>query len=161
MSKGEEMLTEAEQHELHRLTCLAREANGVGPLLLSPELCRTAQEKADDHAALKYWGHVNPHGILHANNILKIPGTTRGGENLHFPRAVYDKPPAVITDRLKDQLFQPEATMKQWILSPPHRAALFHAGYTHVGFGRAYAFDLFGDGMPCCVVVQHFATIKG
>jgi uncharacterized protein YkwD len=115
-----------------------REANGLAPLVLNPELTQAAQMKAQDMFAKDYWAHVSPDGTTPWVWIRKAGyNYLYAGENL---ARGFDSSQAVVT---------------AWMNSPEHRANLLSPNYTDIGFA-VQAGSL--TGTQTTLVVQEFGS---
>jgi hypothetical protein len=124
--------------DLLKYTNLQREANGLAPLTLNPELTHAAQLKANDMFAKDYWAHVSP------------DGTT---------------PWVWIRDSGYDYLYAGENLARgfttssdvvtAWMNSPEHRANMLSPNYTDIGFAVA---DGTLTGTQTTLVVQEFGS---
>jgi hypothetical protein len=124
--------------DLLKYTNLEREANGLAPLNLNPELTHAAQLKAKDMFAKDYWAHVSPDGTTpwvwirdSGYNYLYA------GENL---ARGFDSSSDVVT---------------AWMNSPEHRANLLSPNYTDIGFAVQ---DGTLTGTETTLVVQEFGS---
>lgn len=119
-------------------TNLEREANGLAPLSLNPDLTKAAQLKAKDMFAKDYWAHVSPDGTTpwvwirdSGYNYLYA------GENL---ARGFDSSSDVVT---------------AWMNSPEHRANLLSPNYTDIGFAVQSGML---TGTDTTLVVQEFGS---
>lgn len=124
--------------QLLEYTNLEREANGLPPLTLNPELTHAAQLKAKDMFAKDYWAHVSPDGTTpwvwirdSGYNYLYA------GENL---ARGFDSSQDVVT---------------AWMNSPEHRANLLSPNYTDIGFAVQTGTL---TGTETTLVVQEFGS---
>lgn len=108
-----------------------RKAKGLEPLALNAKLNHSAQAKADDLVAKRYWSHTSPDGTQPWTFIEKAGyAYSKAGENLAKCYA------------------SPRALVQAWIASPEHEAVL-RGNYADVGFGAAKKDN-------CNYVVGHF-----
>jgi len=124
--------------DLLKYTNLQREANGLPPLTLNPELTHAAQLKANDMFAKDYWAHVSP------------DGTT---------------PWVWIRDSGYDYLYAGENLARgftsssdvvtAWMNSPEHRANMLSPNYTDIGFAIQSGTL---TGTDTTLVVQEFGS---
>lgn len=124
--------------QLLEYTNLEREANGLPPLTLNPDLNHAAQLKAKDMFAKDYWAHVSPDGTTpwvwirdSGYNYLYA------GENL---ARGFDASNDVVT---------------AWMNSPEHRANLLSPNYTDIGFAVQTGTL---TGTETTLVVQEFGS---
>lgn len=124
--------------DLLRYTNINREANGLPPLNLNPELTHAAQLKAKDMFAKDYWAHVSPDGTT-PWVFIKNAGYNYlyAGENL---ARGFTTSSDVVT---------------AWMNSPEHRANLLSPNYTDVGFAVATGTL---TGSDTTLVVQEFGS---
>lgn len=114
-----------------------RVEKGVHPLIHSPELDKSAQEKADDMATRHYFDHVSPDGVKGWTLISKyLHPTTRRSENL------------TICPDSNLRAFQ------NWSNSPAHYQGMIDPTVTLYGEGKAW-----DDEEGCTVFVNHFAGV--
>ncbi len=119
-------------------TNLEREANGLPPLNLNPELTQAAQMKAQDMFAKDYWAHVSPDGTTPWYWI-KDAGYNYlyAGENL---ARGFNSSSAVVD---------------AWMNSPEHRANMLSPHYTDIGFAVQSGVL---TGTQTTLVVQEFGS---
>jgi cysteine-rich secretory family protein len=124
--------------QLLQYTNLEREANGLAPLTLNPDLTKAAQMKANDMFAKDYWAHVSPDGTTPWVWIRKSGyNYLYAGENL---ARGFDSSSDVVT---------------AWMNSPEHRANLLSPNYTDIGFAVQTG-SL--TGTDTTLVVQEFGS---
>ena len=104
-----------------------RRRNGLDPLARSDILNDMAQRHSDDMAERDFFGHDTPDGITVADRALAA-GYKYG----------------VISENLAAGLRRPEAVVRGWIRSEPHRLAMLDENITEAGAG--YTFVPFDDG---------------
>jgi len=124
--------------DLLKYTNLQREANGLAPLTLNPELTHAAQLKAKDMFAKDYWAHVSPDGTtpwvwIHDSGYDYL----YAGENL---ARGFTSSSDVVT---------------AWMNSPEHRANMLSPNYTDIGFAIQ---DGTLTGTQTTLVVQEFGS---
>jgi uncharacterized protein YkwD len=124
--------------DLLRYTNLQREAKGLAPLTMNPELTHAAQLKAKDMFAKDYWAHVSPDGTtpwvwIHESGYDYL----YAGENL---ARGFSSSSDVVT---------------AWMNSPEHRANMLSPNYTDIGFAVA---DGTLTGTQTTLVVQEFGS---
>ncbi len=124
--------------DLLKYTNLQREAKGLAPLNLNPELTRAAQMKAKDMFAKDYWAHVSPDGTTPWVWI-KDSGYEYlyAGENL---ARGFTSSSDVVT---------------AWMNSPEHRANMLSPNYTDIGFAIQSGTL---TGTDTTLVVQEFGS---
>lgn len=124
--------------DLLKYTNLQREANGLPPLTLNPELTHAAQMKANDMFAKDYWAHVSPDGTTPWVWI-KDSGYDYlyAGENL---ARGFTTSSDVVT---------------AWMNSPEHRSNMLSPNYTDIGFAIE---DGTLTGTQTTLVVQEFGS---
>jgi len=124
--------------DLLKDTNVDREAHGLAPLVLNPELTQAAQNKAKDMFAKDYWAHVSPDGTTPWVWI-RAAGYNYlyAGENL---ARGFDSSDAVVT---------------AWMNSPEHRANLLSSNYTDIGFAIQSGIL---TGTQTTLVVQEFGS---
>jgi len=124
--------------QLLEYTNLEREANGLAPLNLNPELTKAAQMKANDMFANDYWAHVSPSGITPWVWIRKAGyNYLYAGENL--ARGFYSSSDVITA----------------WMNSPEHRANMLSPNYTDIGFAVESGTL---TGTETTLVVQEFGS---
>lgn len=95
-----------------------RATNGVGQLSPNAMLMKSAQAKADDMCAKKYWSHDTPDGKKFYDWIIEAGYHYRlSGENL--ARDCGDN-----------------RCMELWLNSPTHKDVMLDPGYREIGVGR-------------------------
>lgn len=116
-----------------------RAEKGVHLLIHSPELDKSAQEKADDMASNHYFDHVSPDGVRGINIIPNyLPQATRGSENLAYCGKNDNNTGA----------------FDLWLNSPAHYQGMIDPTVTLYGEGKAW-----DDEKGCTVFVNHFANV--
>jgi Cysteine-rich secretory protein family len=119
-------------------TNIQREAHGLAPLVLNPELTNAAQMKANDMFAKDYWAHVSPNGTTPWVWIRDAGyNYLYAGENL---ARGFDTSQAVVT---------------AWMNSPEHRANMLSPNYTDIGFAVESGTL---TGSQTTLVVQEFGS---
>lgn len=112
-----------------------REKAGLKPLVRDTRLDATAQARADDMVARKYFSHNDP--VTGENLVNILNGQKQCASSSENIAANLTKTPN------KDN----EETVESWMNSTAHRDALLRADYTHTGVA------VNGDK-----IVQHFCT---
>jgi uncharacterized protein YkwD len=116
-----------------------RVEKGVAPLTHTPELDKSAQEKANDLATRHYFEHVSPDGVRGWTLISKyLDSTTRRSENL-----------AICGDNDNNR-----GAFKLWLNSPAHYQGMIDPTVTLYGEGKAWDSE-----KHCTVYVNHFAAV--
>ena len=119
-------------------TNVARVANNVPPLQVSPILARVAQEKVDDMVANNYFAHTSPQGLTPWHWFQNVGyDFTYAGENL----AVDFSDSQDVTDA--------------WLNSPEHRANIMDTNFTQVGIAIASGTY---EGRPVVFVAEEFGA---
>jgi uncharacterized protein YkwD len=112
---------------------------GVAPLTHTPELDKSAQEKADNLASNHYFGHVSPQGVRGIDIIPKyLTQAKKGSENL-----------AICGDNDNNR-----GAFKLWLNSPAHYQGMIDPTVTLYGEGKAWDSE-----KHCTVYVNHFAAV--
>lgn len=112
-----------------------RAKHGLGPLIESQELNRTAGNKADDLGNLNYWSHSRPNGEDFSEAIYRvIPRGTFVGENLSKCHT------------------SNQQAINSWVNSPTHLENILRAEFTKTGFQTFYDEDI-----QCNILVNHFS----
>lgn len=120
---------------------------GVAPLALSPELNRSAQEKADDMKVRNYYTHISPDGVRGYELIYKyMPKHTlaHASENLHN----------LCHGETADRV------VESFMNSPAHKEAMLDKRYALAGLGVVADTSKPGDRYCTGFVVQHFVQPK-
>ncbi len=115
---------ETAEREVLTQTNLERAKIGLKPLLLEPRLSAAARLHALEMAQKNYFAHTSPTPNLRTptDRVNKAGSLDWGaGENIAFN----EEPAAKVGATL----------MRQWMTSPPHRASILDASYTHIGVG--------------------------
>ena len=115
-----------------------REANGLAPLVLNPELTKAAQMKAQDMFAKDYWAHVSPDGTTPWVWIRK------SGYNYLYAG-----------ENLARGFDSSDSVLNAWMNSPEHRANLLSPNYTDIGFAVQSGML---TGTDTTLVVQEFGS---
>lgn len=116
-----------------------RASKGVAPLTASPELDKSAQDKANDLASRHYFEHNDPEGNRGIDMIWKyLYPTTRRSENLTRCNNAPGN----------------QGAFDSWMTSPAHYQGMIDPKVTL--FGTATAWD---DQANCTVFVNHFADV--
>jgi len=124
--------------DLLKDTNMEREANGLAPLNLNPELTHAAEMKAKDMFAKDYWAHVSPDGTTPWVWIRDSGyDYLYAGENL---ARGFNTSADVVT---------------AWMNSPEHRANMLSPNYTDIGFA-VQSGTL--TGSDTTLVVQEFGS---
>ncbi len=116
----------------------ARKEEGLAPVALNTSLAASAQAKADDMVAQKYFAHTTPEGERFWTFI---------------DDAGYDY--IYAGENLGTGFQSAEGLVKAWLNSPTHRANLLDAHYTEIGIGLKYGER---NGKEGWYVVQHFGS---
>ncbi len=105
-----------------------RLAQGLVPLVPSPELDRLSQSHAEDMLTRDYFDHMTPEGDSVVERARQAGyGWKRLAENISRDVAL------------------PEETVEQWLQSPAHRANLLNPRVTEVGLGFAVGATAVGE----------------
>jgi uncharacterized protein YkwD len=133
------VVTTVQDRPLLELINELRAEKGVAPLTASPELDKSAQEKAADMATQHYFAHANPQGI-HGIAIIPhyLPQATRGSENLAY------------CGKNDNNL----GAFELWSNSPAHYQGMIDPTVTLYGEGKAWDSE-----KHCTVYVNHFAAV--
>jgi uncharacterized protein YkwD len=110
------------------LLCLhnaEREARGLAPLKINPQLAKAALGHSRRMVRGRFFAHDEPNGSrmegrIRASGFLRSRRSFTIGENL-----VWGSGPLAL----------PRALMQAWMNSPPHRANVLNRAYRNVGFG--------------------------
>jgi uncharacterized protein YkwD len=130
---------EVAQKPLLELVNALRAEKGVPLLTASPELDKSAQDKANDMVTRHYFDHKSPDGINGWTLISNyLPNTTRRSENL-----------TVCVPQDNNQ-----GAFNAWLNSPAHYQGMIDPRVTL--YGTATAWD---DVKHCTVYVNHFAAL--
>lgn len=114
-----------------------RTEQGTHTLISSPELNKSAQEKADDMATRHYYDHESPDGVRGVDIIPQyLPTAIRGSENL------------MICGKNTNT-----GAFDAWLNSPSHYQGMIDPTVTLYGEGQAW-----DDEKKCTVYVTHFAA---
>ena len=125
-------------NDLFKDTNLQREANGLAPLKLNPDLTKAAQMKADNMFKEDYWAHVAPDGTTPWVWIRDAGyNYLYAGENL--ARGFNDS----------------DSVVTAWMNSPEHRANMLSPNYTDIGFAVESGTL---TGTQTTLVVQEFGS---
>lgn len=124
--------------QLLQYTNLEREANGLAPLNLNPELTKAAQLKAKDMFAKDYWAHVSPDGTT--------PWVWIRDSGYNYLYA---------GENLARGFDSSQGVVNAWMNSPEHKANLLSPNYTDIGFAVQ---DGTLTGTPTTLVVQEFGS---
>lgn len=128
---------EVRDKPLLELVNALRIEKGVHPLIASPELDKSAQDKANDMATRHYFDHKSPDGINGWTLISNyLPNTTRRSENLTM---------------CPDNNLR---AFQNWSNSPAHYQGMIDPSVTL--YGTATAYD---EVKRCTVYVNHFAAV--
>ena len=95
-----------------------RQAHGLAPLRVDPNLLRAARWQSSDMASKGYFAHG---AFAQRMNAFRVRGR-RMGENLAWGTG---------------SLGTPQVIVREWLNSPAHRENLLRAGYRRVGMGAA------------------------
>jgi len=95
-----------------------RQAHGLAPLRVDPNLLRAARWQSSDMASKGYFAHG---AFAQRMNAFRVRGR-RMGENLAWGTG---------------SLGTPQVIVREWLNSPAHRENLLRAGYRRVGIGEA------------------------
>ncbi len=115
---------ETAEREVLTQTNVERARAGLKPLLLEPRLSAAARLHALEMAQKNYFSHTGPTPNLRTpTDRIHAAGSLDwgAGENIAFN----EEPTAKVGATL----------MRQWMNSPPHRASILDASYTHIGIG--------------------------
>lgn len=124
--------------EVIKLTNDQRQANGLQPVKMDPELNVAAAAKAADMFARDYWAHVSPIGTQPWYFITSAGYSYRyAGENL------------------ARDFSSPQSVVQAWMDSPSHRDNLLNPKYQDIGLAVV---DGKLDGRETTLVVQMFGT---
>jgi uncharacterized protein YkwD len=115
---GPEALTDPER-ELYDLINEARAKAGLPPLILDDRLVAAAREHSADMAQSGRCRHKGSDGSLARQRIVAhgYPANNWTGENIKCSTAT------------------PQAALRWWLRSSPHRRNILHRHYTHIGVG--------------------------
>lgn len=142
--KNETSIKQAEA-DIFDLVNAERKKNGLEPLIYSDEAAQVAYKKAAQMHDAGYFAHESPitgslseqfkvfGGIILGENAVRI------GENIAY------------TSGYQLEKLTGEFWVEQWLNSPPHRANILNANYTHIGIA------VFADGHDA-YAVQEFLT---
>jgi len=116
----------------------ARATQNEQPLTINAALNDAAQAKANDMVKRNYWSHVTPDG-QQPWSFMDAAGYQyqSAGENLAYGFGTSDQ------------------ILSAWLSSTEHRANIFDANYTQVGFGIANAKDFLGHGNQTIIVAMY------
>ena len=95
-----------------------RQAHGLAPLRVDPNLLRAARWLSSDMASKGYFAHG---AFAQRMNAFRVRGP-RMGENLAWGNGSFGSPQVIV---------------REWLNSPAHRENLLRAGYRRVGIGAA------------------------
>ena len=95
-----------------------RQAHGLAPLRVDPNLLRAARWQSSDMASKGYFAHG---AFAQRMTAFGVQGP-RMGENLAWGTGSLGKPQVIV---------------REWLNSPAHRENLLRAGYRRVGIGAA------------------------
>ena len=95
-----------------------RQAHGLAPLRVDPNLLRAARWQSSDMASKGYFAHG---AFAQRMNAFRVRGP-RMGENLAWGNGSFGSPQVIV---------------REWLNSPAHRENLLRAGYRRVGIGAA------------------------
>ncbi len=123
-----------EEERIIELTNATRRAQGLPPLLIAPELMRSAGVKARDMHQRGYFSHYTPEGTS-PFALMRQEGAdfSAAGENLAEGPSV-------------------ESLFAAWLRSPEHRKNILCPDFTHLGVGVT--------GRERLTAVQHFARLR-
>lgn len=130
--------TQISPEEVITLTNDQRQANGLQPVKMDPELNIAASQKAADMFARDYWAHVSPIGTQPWYFITNSGYSYRyAGENL------------------ARDFSSPQSVIQAWMDSPSHRDNLLNPKYQDIGLAVV---DGKLGGRETTLVVQMFGT---
>ncbi len=121
-----------------QLTNFSRQAFGLGPLAMNPELSAAAQAKADDMLKNQYFGHISPQGLT-PWDFIKSAGYNYiiAGENLAI------------------NFYTSEDVENAWMNSPDHKANILNKDFDDIGVAVEQGTY---KGLKAIFVVQMFGS---
>lgn len=130
--------------QVFALTNAERKKEGLAPLKRNDRLDASAQAHVVDMQRRDFFSHTNPDGLQPTDRIKKTGYLDITVENCNCSGWRY----AVGENIAKGQQ-TPEEAVRDWMASPPHRAAILSPEYTEIGIG------IIGD-----LWAQNFGSIK-